>query len=65
MKLTQENKDYIDNLSYFQLLEYWRFAPIGDKWFQGETGDYWSKVMKEKREVSDHTVISKLIGWDK
>ena len=49
MKLTPD-KAYIDSLSYEQLLSKWRFAPIGDPWFQGETGDYWGKRMKELRD---------------
>ncbi len=65
MNLTPENKNYIDNLSYCQLLEHWRFAPIGDKWFQGETGDYWVKIMAEKKENSNHIAVSKIIGWDR
>jgi hypothetical protein len=65
MNLTPENKAYIDKLSYQSLLSSWRFAPVGDKWFQGETGDYWSKRMRELREQgADHVGASKAIGWD-
>jgi len=63
--LTPERKRHIDNLSYEQLLTKWRFAPMGDSWFQGETGDYWSKRMKELREKgTNHVGASKRIGWD-
>ena len=69
MDLTEKNKNYIDSLSYTQLLDHWRFAPIGDKWFQGETGEYWKKRMKELREMpggnEEHVRSSKLIGWEK
>ena len=66
MNLTPENKAHIDSLSYEQLLSRWRFAPLGDPWFQGETGDYWSKRMKELREAgADHAQASKKIGWKK
>jgi hypothetical protein len=66
MKLTPENKAYIDSLSYEQLLSKWRFAPIGDPWFQGETGDYWGKRMKELRDSgANHVQASKNIGWDR
>lgn len=66
MNLTPENKAHIDSLSYEQLLSRWRFAPLGDPWFQGETGDYWSKRMKELREAgTDHVQVSKNIGWKK
>lgn len=66
MKLTEENKKYIDSLSYEQLLSEWRFAPSGNRWFQGETGDYWGSVMSKKKEEigQDMAVhVSKSIGW--
>lgn len=66
MELTSENKKYIDGLSYESLLSHNRFAPIGDKWFQGETGDYWLKRMYELKNsgIVDHVGISKKIGWE-
>lgn len=65
MKLTQENKDYIDNLTFESLLSRWRFAPAGDPWFADETGEYWSKRMMTKRsEENDNGVgAGKRIGW--
>ena len=66
MQLTKENKKHIDSLSYEQLLSKWRFAPSGDPWFQGETGDYWGTVMnKKKEELKGYqaVAISKSIGW--
>ena len=64
MDLTPENKAYIDSLSYEQLLCGWRFAPVGDLWFQGETGEYWGRRMKELREQGEnHVQASKNIGW--
>jgi len=66
VNLTSENKAYIDKLSYQELLSSWRFAPIGDKWFQGETGIYWEKRMSELRQQSaDHVGASKAIGWER
>ena len=62
MKLTEENKKSIDSLSYEGLLSKWRFAPVGDLWFQGETGEYWGKRMAELRGSVDHVAISKSIG---
>ena len=50
MDLTPENKQYIDGLSHYDLLSHWRFAPVGNKWFQGETGEYWQKRMIELKE---------------
>jgi len=64
MNLTEENKKHIDSLHYEELLSHWREAPIGDKWFEGETGEYWGKRMAELRKQGvDHTAASKNIGW--
>jgi len=64
LKLTKENKKTIDDMSYESLLSKWRFSPGGDPWFQGETGQYWGKRMKElKDKGADHVGASKKIGW--
>lgn len=66
MDLTSANKAHIDSLSYKSLLSRWRFAPMDDLWFQGETGDYWGERMKELRNNmnnSEHVRTSKSIGW--
>jgi len=67
MKLTKENKEYIDNLSYTALLDKWRFVPAGDPWFEGATGTYWERRMSELRAKpggdSMHISASKMIGW--
>ena len=64
MQLTEKNRAYIDGLSYETLLSRWRFAPMGDPWFQGETGFYWSVRMAELRtKGADHVGASKQIGW--
>jgi len=64
MNLTEKNKKYIDSMSYCGLLNKWRFAPVGDPWFQGETGDYWGKRMSELRKAgADHVGASKALGW--
>ena len=69
IKMIDKNlKSWIDNASYTQLLEKWRFAPFGDPFFQGEAGDYYSEVMKnKKKEVGDaaHVTASKAIGWER
>jgi hypothetical protein len=65
MDLTPENKQTIDDKSYEGLLSRWRFAPSGDPWFQGETGQYWAKRMAELRDTVDHVAISKMIGWER
>lgn len=64
--MTDSEKKWIDNASYEQLLNRWRFAPIGDPIFQGDTGDYYGKVMKEKKAAlpDDGVGASKRVGWD-
>ena len=66
MELTPERKAHIDALSYEGLLSQWRFAPTGDPWFQGATGEYWGKRMAELREKgADHVGASKRLGWER
>lgn len=64
--MTPEQKKWIDEASYVDLLQKWRFAPVGDPMFQGDTGDYYSKVMFEKRakEGDGGVSASKMVGWD-
>lgn len=40
MKLTKENKDYIDGLDIQTLLYEWRYSKFGNAWFQDKTGIY-------------------------
>jgi len=68
MNLTPENKAEIDGKDYMELLRRWRFGPIGDPWFSGETGEYYTKRMRELRAepggVERHVAASKSIGWE-
>jgi len=68
MELTAKNKKHIDSLSYEGLLSRWRFAAVGDPWFQGETGDYWKERMNTLRKQpggnATHVAASKRIGWE-
>ena len=62
----EEVKRIIDNMTYYELLEKWRFAKAGDPLFQGEIGQYYSKVLSKKRDELDPgeaVQISKAIGW--
>ncbi|MBI5193244.1 MAG: hypothetical protein HZA08_07375 [Nitrospirae bacterium] len=64
--MTPEQKAWIDAASYKQLLEKWRFAPIKDAFFQGECGDYYQKVMREKRDKitdAERVQASKDLEW--
>ena len=63
-ELTPDRKTHIDSLSYEGLLRRWRFSPMGDPLFQGETGDYFAARMAELRDQgADHVGASKGIGW--
>ena len=65
---TEEMKKWIDSNSYETLLRRWRFAPAGsDPIFQGEIGDYYSKVMFKKRDAlpaGEQVSASKNVGWE-
>ena len=61
--MTPEQHRWIDGASYEQLLEKWRFAPVGDPLFQGDTGDYYRDVMQQKKANCDHVQASKNVGW--
>lgn len=64
--MDEELKNWIDGSNYFQLLERWRNAPVGDPIFVGEIGKYYGEVMKQKRIASGHDAAvnaSKQIGW--
>lgn len=65
--MTPEQKKWIDETSYEELLRKWRFAPSSDPLFHGEAGMYYQQVLDRKRKeigVDEHVRISKLIGWD-
>lgn len=58
MELTPELKTEIDAQSHYILLSRWRFAPVGDPMFQGESGEYWSKRMAEKRSEDNAQAVA-------
>lgn len=61
--LTPELKAKIDGMTRVEMASRWRFAPIGDPLFQGESGVYFAQRFKELDGMSPE--ISKHIGWDK
>lgn len=63
--MTEAQKKWIDNATYEQLLERWRFAPLSSPWFYGECGEYYGKRMAELRSADpdEHVAASKRIGW--
>ena len=63
-----EHKKFIDNSSYEVLLKQWRHAESGEPLLQGETGEYYSKVMFDKRYALSHddqVAASKNVGWNR
>jgi len=63
MKLTEKLKEEINGMSYESMLRQWRSSPFGALIFEGESGDYFLKVMQEKKKKVDYVQISKNIGW--
>ena len=64
--LSELLKQEIDSMSYQQMVELWRSAPIGSALFQGEAGTYFEKMMEAKKETivpSVRAQISKIVGW--
>jgi len=59
--MTVEEKKLIDDMTQYELCHRWRFAKIGDPLFQGDTGEYYSKILKEKGGFTPE--ISKQLGW--
>lgn len=67
MELTEDLKAEIDAKSYKELLERWRFAPLDDPMFQGESGKYWGNRMARLRSEPGGqgraVAASKSLGW--
>ena len=52
--------------SYEQLLQLWRFEPIGSKWMSGEIGQLVSHRFHELKSTmteGELTYASKAVGW--
>jgi hypothetical protein len=65
--MNNEQKEWIDNASYEELLRRWRFATANDSMFRGDLGEYYATVMFKKRDQlppGEAAVISKKVGWD-
>lgn len=63
--MTLEEKAWIDNSTYEELLRRWRYAPVGDPIFQSEVGQYFKEVMFKKRDADPDEAVraSKRVGW--
>ncbi len=63
--MLEADKNWIEAATYEQLLRRWRHASVGDQMFQGGTGDYYAKVMEEKKQRLPHNEqvnVSKNVG---
>ncbi len=59
-------KKSIDDMDYRSMFQLWQFAPTGHAYLCGDEGEYFIKIMQEKRDAitdAQHTAISKEIGW--
>ena len=59
--MTTEQKNKIDKMSRFELCKIWRFADSSEPLLQADTGDYFTKVLREKGGFNPE--ISKTLGW--
>jgi len=58
--MTPEQKEKIDSMSQYEMAYLWRFAQVGEPLFQGDTGEYFTKVFQEKGGMTP--AISKSLG---
>lgn len=60
--------DWIESATYEQLLQKWRFEPIGSPWFADTavSDAFSAKFIKLRDEISDEERIgaSKRVGWN-
>lgn len=64
--MTPEQKEWIDNASYEELLRKWRYSTFSDPLFRSETGTYFSEALAEYRKTmttQEKVAISKRIGF--
>ena len=59
-----EDKKRIDEMTQEEMCRLWRFSAPGEEpLFQGETGNYFTKILREKGGFTPK--ISKKLGWGK
>ena len=65
--MTDEQKQWIDNASYEDLLEKWRNSPAGDPMFNDEpTFSHYTATMRQRRAeigAGGAVAASKAVGW--
>lgn len=60
--MTPEQKKTIDDMSQYDMCRLWRFARTGEPLLQGDTGQYFKKVLFEQKGGFTPE-ISKNLGW--
>jgi hypothetical protein len=66
--MTEAQKKWIDDSDYESLLQLWRFSKDSEPLLQGECGNYYKKVMFQKRDAvgpEEAVRASKSVGWDR
>ena len=66
--MTKDEKKWLDEASYEELLRRWRFAPSSDPLVQGDAGIHFQQVLDRRRKeigTDEHVRISKKIGFQK
>jgi hypothetical protein len=64
--MTPVQKQWIDDATYEQLLERWRFG-ADISWFQDECGEHYLTVMSRKRDEDPAGAVRACsrIGWER
>ena len=64
--MNDELRNEIDRMPLEDLLRRWRFAPAGDRLFQGASGEYAAErlgVLRAAVGPAQWTAVSKRVGW--
>lgn len=61
----EERLEIVEKMTPSELLQHWRFDPLGGPWVQGRVGDrLGERLFQFKRENPDEWVsLSKSVGW--
>lgn len=51
--MTADQRQWIDDATYEQLLMHWRFSSVSDELLTGDVGAYLREAMAAKRELLD------------
>ena len=65
--MTDDLQAQIDAMSLEDLLRTWRYAPVGDRRFQGEAGQYVAARLAALRRADPDAWVraSQRIGWER